>query len=117
MQTIERKVGATLKLGVQALGPDGTPVDLTAYDVRSQIREASGQLRATFDLAWVERTAGRFDLWLPGDGTTTGWPIGEYRVDIVYSRPGAGFGGRPVVEPTETFVVRLVRSETSQATP
>lgn len=110
----ERKVGATLRLGVQALTLSGAPADLRGVEVDSHIREASGQKKAAFEVNWIDRMEGRYELWLPGDGTTAGWAAGDYRVDIVYTHPAAGFGGRPLVEPTETLSVRLVRAETTR---
>lgn len=99
--------GASLFFGAEALEDDGTPADLTGVDVActAEHRE-SGETRA-LELVWVDRAEGRFEFWAGGDGLAADWRLGAWEARIVYTRAGAGAGGRALVLGTETMVLLL----------
>lgn len=112
----EFKIGTTLVIPAQALNDAGGGIDLTNITVKSQLRMPNGGLAAVMDVQWVDRLTGSYALWLPGTGTTDAYKPGLYKLDVFYTEPNAGFGGRPVTVATETLTISLVRAET-EATP
>ena len=108
----EFKVGTSLIIPAQALDDAGVGIDLTNITVTSQLRSEDGKLLETMDIQWVDRANGSYALWLPGMGTTAGYKVGRYVLDVFYTELAAGFGGRPVVVATDTLVIDLVRAET-----
>jgi hypothetical protein len=106
------KIGATLVIPAQAQDDAGAGIDLTNITVKSQLRTPNGGMVAEMTVQWVDRTTGSYALWLPGTGTTDGYKVGEYALDVFYTEANAGFGGRPVVVATETLMIALVKAET-----
>ncbi len=106
------KIGTTLVIPAQATDDTGAGVDLTGIDVNSQLRLEDGRLVETMAVQWVDRASGSYALWLPNDGTTAGYKPGLYFLDVFYTEPSAGFGGRPIVVATDTLAISLVRAET-----
>lgn len=102
------KIGTTLVIPAQAQDGMGAGIDLSNIIVESQLRFEDGKLAATMDLQWVDRVNGSFALWLPGTGTTAGYKPGIYVLDVTYTDPVAGYGGRPIVVATETLVINLI---------
>lgn len=109
------KIGTTLVIPAQALNDAGVGIDLTNITVKSQLRTENGGFVADMAIQWVDRVAGSFALWLPGTGTTDGYKPGLYVLDVFYTEPNAGFGGRPVVVATETLPIALIKAETQAA--
>ena len=103
------KIGTSFVIPAQAQDDNGVGLDLTSITVKSQLRTEDGKAVATLDVQWVDRPNGSYALWLPGDGTTTGYKPGRYVLDVFYTEPNAGFGGRPVVVATETLVIRVAK--------
>lgn len=106
------KIGTTLVIPAQALDDAGVGIDLTNITLKSQLRTPNGGMVAEMAIQWVDRAAGSYALWLPGTGTTDGYKVGEYALDVFYTEANAGFGGRPVVVATETLAIALVKAET-----
>lgn len=106
------KIGTTMVIPAQAQDDAGVGIDLTNITVKSQLRTPNGGMVAEMTVQWVDRTTGSYALWLPGTGTTDGYKVGEYALDVFYTEANAGFGGRPVVVATETLTIALVKAET-----
>lgn len=110
--TIVVKRGDTVVLGCTAYSDDGTPADLTGITVAAAVRLQKPDTAApvaVLEFEAVNLTQGTFDLWAPGDGLATGWPVDTLRVDIQYSQP---YGARTLRRSTETFFLRVDRDET-----
>jgi len=93
--------GVSLFVGCEALDETGQPADLTGVDVSARAEHVDGGDAQILELVWVDRAEGRFELWAPGDGTCSTWRLGAWEARIVYTRPGGGAGGRPLVLGTE----------------
>jgi hypothetical protein len=106
---ISFKRGDTLRLGCAAKTEEGLPIDLYNYTVTSQVRTISGDLVSTLESQWIDRTQGTFELRVPGDGRTTGWPVGNLEIDIQYNY---FFDTDQVVRSSETFFIRLLKDVT-----
>lgn len=109
------KIGATLVIPAQAQDDTGAGIDLTSITLKSQLRNEDGKLIDTMTVQWVDRVNGSYALWLSGTGTTDGYKPGLYMLDVFYTEPLAGFGGRPVVVATETLTIEIGRAETQVA--
>lgn len=103
--TIQIKRGNTLMLGWQALNAQGGPVNLTGVTVTPTAREHDGRQIAAMEVVWVDRTIGTFEVWAPGDGRTTTWPVGDVYLEIEYSEPIAG--GRVMARSTRSLVAQV----------
>lgn len=99
--------GSSLRLAVQVLDQAGAACPLTNVEVSAIARNESGRVKANLVVEWIDRAAGLYELWAPGDGTCAGWDAGDYKVSVLYCEIGAGTGGRDLVFGTETFVVTV----------
>ena len=108
------KIGTTLVIPAHAEDDAGVGINLTAINVQSQLRDANGRLVCDMAVQWVDRANGSYALWLPGDGTTKGYKPGIYKLDVFYTDPAAGFGGRDIVVGTDTLAIELVVAETER---
>lgn len=106
------KIGTTFVIPAQAQDDAGAGIDLTNIAVKSQLRTEDGKAIAALDIQWVDRAKGSYALWLPGDGTTTGYKPGFYVMDVIYTDPIGGFNGRPIVVATETLNLCFIQGPT-----
>jgi hypothetical protein len=84
--------------------------DISAWQIRSQIRDVNGALVAELGLQRVDDAGGVYRLTKAHDAAdqpTTGWPVRELRCDIEY-RTAAG-----QVVSTETFLI-VVHADVTQ---
>ncbi len=83
--TLEIKQGATFEAEVTYLQPDGTPVNLTGWTARSQMRKHAGHpaVLAEFTVTIVDAVAGKMRLSLTAAQTTNIWSSGVYDVELV----------------------------------
>lgn len=100
--------GVSLYFGAEALDDDGAPANLLLVDVSCTAEHKESGEKQVLELVWVDRAEGRFEFWGAGDGLTTSWQTGSWDARIVYTKAGAGAGGRPLVLGTEniTFLIR-----------
>jgi hypothetical protein len=78
---------------------NGDPVDLTTFDIASQVRDSSGNLVDTLTVELADQTTspGVFTL---AAADTTAWPIDLLPCDIQFTNDG-------VVRSTQTFFVAV----------
>lgn len=100
-------LGTSLYFGAEALDEAGAPADLLGVDVSCTAEHKEGGDTQVLELVWVDRAAGRYEFWAPGDGLCTGWRLGSWEARIVYSKAGGGSGGRPLVLATETMAILI----------
>lgn len=88
-------------------GKNGPPIDITGWNIRSEIRTGTQQLIAALTVEILDATDGKYALT---SGSTTGWPVGNAFMDIEYSENGK-------IKSTETISVQIIRDETLPAAP
>ena len=93
---LEIKQGDALVLNLQFNNDDGTPADLAAVALTSQVRDGQNNLIAALPITLAATTGTAFVV----QASTTAWPIGVLRGDIK-----AISGGLPVH--SETFALRV----------
>lgn len=104
---LDIKRGDTYVVTVTATEDDGTtPIDLTGWTIRSQIRDAEDVLVAQLRVTVTNAAAGQFTLD-QATPDTTGWPVGTCSQDIEYTDPS----GRVIS--TGTFSVRVAKDITT----
>jgi hypothetical protein len=81
MNTIDIKRGDTLSLDC-TLQQAGAPINLTGWQIASQVRGASGQLVHSFEATITAPAAGQYRL---GPVPTGQWPTGGLSMDIRYT--------------------------------
>lgn len=104
--TIELKRGNTLMLGWQALDAQGAPVPLNGITVNAIARQHDGQQIAVMEVVFVDASQGRFEVWAPGTGLTTTWPVGDVYLELEYSEPLPG--GRVMARSTRSLVAKVL---------
>jgi len=95
------KQGAALVVNLQFNNDDGTPADLSAVALSSQVRDGLGNIIAALPIT-LGATMGTASIEVVD---TVAWPIGVLRADIK-----AVLGGLPAY--SQTFAVRVERSVT-----
>lgn len=95
------KQGAALVLNLQFTNADGTPADLSAVALSSQLRDATNLLIASLPIT-LGATIGTASIEV---ADTTAWPIGVLRGDIK-----AVAAGLPAY--SQTFALRVERAVT-----
>ena len=101
---IKHKRGDDFVLAARVTEDDGaTPINLTGWTIRAQIRTSTDALVAEIDVTVTDVADGRYTLIAAG---TDGWPLGVHRADIEYIDQA----GRVIS--TETFWVPVERDET-----
>jgi len=77
---------------------NGDPVDITHYEIRSQVRASNGSLVDSMTVAPLNQTThpGQFTL-----AATHEWPVGRHVCDVVFSANGQ-------VRTTETFEIQII---------
>lgn len=93
---LEIKQGDALVLALQFLNDDGTPADLSAIALTSQVRDGQNNLIAQLPIT-LAATPGLAGIT---QASTTAWPLGVLRCDIK-----AVLGGLPVH--SQTFALRV----------
>jgi hypothetical protein len=96
------KQGAALILQLQFNNDDGTPADLGAVALSSQVRDGLGNLIDSLPIA-LGATTGTASITV---ADTSAWPVGVLRCDIK-----AVMGGLPAY--SQTFAVRVERAVTA----
>jgi hypothetical protein len=104
------KRGDVVQLGCAAYDTTGAPANLAQHEVAAQVRTPAGVLVASMDVEWVDREAGTYELWAPGDGRSTGWPLGNLEIDVQYTATTGG--PRPMVRSSETFYIHILKDVT-----
>lgn len=108
---LEIKRGDSLALDCQALADDGvTPIDITGWTLRSQIRNARDGLLAELSVTLTTPAEGRYSL-TAALGATATWSPGSAEMDIEYEDPAG------LVQSTETVPVLILRDVTRVVTP
>lgn len=102
-QTLIFDLGTSVFFGTEALDDAGMPADLLGVDVTCTAEHVKTGETKALELVWIDRAAGRFEFWGPGDALASGWLLGAWEARIVYTRPGGGAGGRPLALGTETM--------------
>lgn len=87
---------------------DGTPIDITGWEIRSEIRNATQQLVAELSAEITDAENGKYVLTYPD--STADWPIGNAFMDVEYTENGK-------IQSTETVSVQIVRDETLPPAP
>ena len=96
MVSIKFKRGDTFVLdGV--VSEAGTPIDLTGWIVRAQVR-IGAQLLAELDVLYVNRAAGAYRISAV-PAVTSAWPVNKLQADVEYTTASGQ------VVSTETFEV------------
>lgn len=105
--SIDFKRGDTVVIGCSAKDDMGAAMDLTNIEVKAQVRnpEKNMVLVSDFDVEWVNRTQGTFELWADD---STNWPVGELHMDIEYKIPGT----RELIRSTETIKLNMLEDVT-----
>lgn len=88
-------------------GKNGPPIDITGWEIRSEIRSGSQQLIAELSVEIFDAVNGKYALT---SGSTTGWPVGNAFMDVEYAENGK-------IKSTETISVQIIRDETLPVTP
>jgi len=96
MNYLQFKRGDTYHLSVTLTDDEGQAIDITDYDISSQVRTPTGELISTLTTTLTDPTNGVFTL---EDTDTEDWPVGCQFQDIEYT----GTGG--TITSTETFKV------------
>ena len=78
--TIRIKQGASLSLQIGFENPDLSPLDLTPYTLRAQVRDLYGNLVANLPVVIDAPQAGIAHAVV---ASTAAWPIGTLRSDIL----------------------------------
>lgn len=100
---IDIKRGQSLNCGLQFNNDDGTPANLSASTITSQVRDYLNTLVASLSIVVTgDGTAGAATMAF---GDTSGWPPGVLRCDIKVVTSG-------VVQFSETFSIQVGRSVT-----
>ena len=103
---LEIKRGDSLALDCQALTADGvTPLDLTGWLIRSQVRNAREGLLADLTVTITAAEEGRYHLAAAASVTAT-WTPGQAEMDIEYEDP------QGLVQSTETLPLQIQRDVT-----
>jgi hypothetical protein len=105
------KRGDVVMLGCTAYDDAGAPANLNQYQVAAEVRTPAGTLVAAMAVEWVDRAAGTFELWAPGDGRATSWPLGNLEIDVQYTATTGG--ARPMVRSSETFYLQIQKDVTA----
>lgn len=100
---IDHKAGATFELDC-TLEFDGAPVDISGWDIRSEIRDRSNALIATPSATITDGPKGRFKLY---KGDTGDWSPGTLVTDIRYA-----FNGKDLY--SETVYIRVLDAVTEE---
>lgn len=103
--------GATLRWTGVVTDDDDNPIDITNYELRSQVRSQDGSLiaDATFSM-WEQYTsAGMYDAWFP---PTTGWPLERLIWDVMMVDVDTGD-----ILISETDYIRVERAATEYVAP
>lgn len=109
MPSIDFKRGDSVVIGCSAKNDAGVAMDLTGVQVRAQVRVPdTGSLVATFDVEWINRAQGTFELWAQDSTPSSAWPLGELHMDIEYEIPGP----RTLVRSTETIKLNILEDMT-----
>lgn len=102
---IDFKRGDTIVIGCSAKDDAGAAMNLTGIEVKAQVRVPdTGVLVADFDVEWVNRAGGTFELWGSESKPSSQWPLGELHMDIEYALPGT----RNLVRSTETIILYIL---------
>jgi len=96
MNYLQFKRGDTYHLSVTLTDDEGQAIDISGYDISSQVRTPTGELISTLTTTLTDPTNGVFTL---EDTETEDWPVGCQFQDIEYT----GTGG--TITSTETFKV------------
>lgn len=100
------KRGDSLVLDCQVLTTDGvTPLDLTGWLIRSQVRNVKEGLLADLTVTITGAEEGRYSLAAAASVTAT-WSPGPAEMDIEYEDP------QGLVQSTETLPVQIQRDVT-----
>lgn len=81
----------------------GTPVDITGWTIRSQIRR-NNQLIAALTVTITDAEAGKYTL--ESSGSTSSWPVAQLRTDIEYTTDTGQ------IVSTETYYINCVEDIT-----
>lgn len=83
---------------------NGAPVDITTYEIRSQVRAHDGSLIDSLSVTLLNQTThpGQFTLT-----ATKAWPTGRHVCDVVFS-------ANRQVRSTETFEIQIVDGVTEK---
>lgn len=82
MVSIKFKRGDTFVLD-GAVSEAGTPIDLTNWTIRAQVRMGT-QLLAELDIVYVDRAAGAYRI-LAAPAVTSTWPVNKLQADVEYT--------------------------------
>jgi len=105
LQTIEIKRGDTLALECQVLELDEvTPIDITGWTIRSQVRSTAGALLTSLTVAITDAAEGKYTVVASPVDTAT-WPR-VARMDIEYT------DADDTVQSTETLALDVLRDIT-----
>lgn len=110
-QQVRIKQGDTFFVEDHVVNDDtGAAIDLTNVTIISQVWN-KGVKVADLVVEWIDRAQGAYELWAPGDATTSNWPTGNLRMDIQFTEPAGGT--RLLRRSTETIYL-LVEEDVSQ---
>lgn len=110
-QQVRIKQGDTFFVEDHVVNDDtGAAIDLTNVTIISQVWNKGAKV-ADLVVEWIDRAQGAYELWAPGDATTSTWPTGNLRMDIQFTEPAGGT--RLLRRSTETIYL-LVEEDVSQ---
>jgi len=92
------KQGDTYFVTCSVTDDEGTPINLSGFTIRSQIRQPTGELIAELDVDITDAAQGDFVM---SDDDTQEWPVGCQFQDIEYTDSGE------TVVSTQTFKIDI----------
>lgn len=100
---IKFKQGDTYIVSCQLTDDDDQPIDITNFDIRSQVRTPSNELIAQLEITKTDSPLGMFEM---EEADTQDWPAGCQFQDIEYT------DDQGIIVSTQTFKIDVQKDIT-----
>ncbi|MCP4597803.1 hypothetical protein [Neptuniibacter sp.] len=105
MATLTHKLGDTLEWVLNVVDESDQPIDITNWDIRSQMRDSAGELIQELTVTKTDAEGGVYSITASKAQTAT-WTPGDHSVDVEYTDEN------DITFSTETFAVVMKRDIT-----